>query len=99
MFISYYNNNSFVCSGAMPPKTKIFVGKLPNECSESSLLKLFERHGEVTECSVLGNFGFVHMKGEEEAQVAIRALNNYHFQGSNISVEVSPPTSKALTSV
>jgi len=73
----------------MIPKTKIFVGKLPENCSEAELRKLFEQHGEVTECSVMGNFAFVHMKTEEQADDAIRTLNNYSFEGSNLNVEAS----------
>ena len=73
----------------MPPRTKIFVGKLPPTISEPELQALFERHGDVTECSVLGNYAFVHMKTEEEARTAINKLNNYEINGYRISVEVS----------
>ncbi|KAL7643353.1 UNVERIFIED_CONTAM: hypothetical protein RMT77_006645 [Armadillidium vulgare] len=73
----------------MPPKTKIFVGKLPPSCKDYELRKLFERYGEVTECSILGNYAFVHMKGEEEAANAIRNLNNWDLKGFKISVEQS----------
>ena len=72
----------------MPPKTKLFVGMLPPDCQEFTLRKLFERHGEVVECSVMGSYAFVHMKTEEEALSAIEALNQYDVNGYNISVEV-----------
>lgn len=72
----------------MPPKTKIFVGKLPPTCKDFELRKLFERYGEVTECSILGNYAFVHMKTEEQAATAIRNLNNWDMNGFKISVEV-----------
>ena len=73
----------------MPPKTKLFVGKLPPTIIETELQALFERHGEVTECSVLGNYAFVHMKTEDQALTAINKLNNYEISGYRISVEVS----------
>lgn len=72
----------------MPPKTKIFVGKLPPTCKDFELRKLFERYGEVTECSILGNYAFVHMKTEDQAATAIRNLNNWDMNGFKISVEV-----------
>lgn len=72
----------------MPPKTKIFVGKLPPTCKDFELRKLFERFGEVTECSILGNYAFVHMKTEDQAGNAIRNLNNWDLNGFKISVEV-----------
>ena len=73
----------------MPPKTKIFVGKLPPTADEYTLRKLFERYGDVTECSILGNYAFVHMKTEDQAQSAIGKLNNWELDGYKISVEVS----------
>lgn len=72
----------------MPPKTKIFVGKLPPTCKDFELRKLFERYGEVTECSILGNYAFVHMKTEDQAATAIKNLNNWDMNGFKISVEV-----------
>ncbi|KAF2367176.1 RNA recognition motif domain [Trinorchestia longiramus] len=73
----------------MPPKTKLFVGMLPPNCRELTLRKLFERHGEVVECSIMGSYAFVHMKTEEEAEAAIQALNQHEVNGYNISVEQS----------
>ena len=72
----------------MPPKTKLFVGMLPPDCQDITLRKLFERHGEVVECSVLGSYAFVHMKTDEEAQSAIQSLNQHDLNGYKISVEV-----------
>ncbi|MPC22111.1 RNA-binding protein 4 [Portunus trituberculatus] len=79
----------------MPPKTKIFVGKLPPTCKDFELRKLFERYGEVTECSILGNYAFVHMKTEEQAATAIRNLNNWDMNGFKISVEQSTGEKRA----
>ncbi|XP_076033600.1 uncharacterized protein LOC143020757 isoform X2 [Oratosquilla oratoria] len=80
----------------MPPKTKIFVGKLPPTCKDFELRKLFERFGEVTECSILGNYAFVHMKTEEQAANAIRNLNNWDLDGFKISVEQSTGEKRAM---
>ncbi|XP_076318741.1 uncharacterized protein LOC143229819 isoform X2 [Tachypleus tridentatus] len=76
----------------MAPRTKIFVGRLPDNCDSSELQLLFEKYGNVTECDVIKKYGFVHMSSPEEAETAIKELNNYNLRGSNISVE--PSTSK-----
>lgn len=71
------------------PKTKIFVGHLPDGCRNEDLQQLFSKYGTVTECDVINKYGFVHMSSPEEADKAIQSLNNYNLMGSNISVEPS----------
>ena len=71
-----------------PPKTKIFVGRLPENALSADLRRLFERYGTVTECDILNRYGFFHMKTEEQAAQAIEGLHNCNFMGSLISVEV-----------
>ncbi|XP_067012054.1 probable splicing factor, arginine/serine-rich 6 [Anabrus simplex] len=72
-----------------PPKTKIFVGRLPEDAQAQDLRRLFEEYGVVTECDILNRYGFVHMKTEEMAARAIKELNNAEFMGVQISVEQS----------
>ena len=50
---------------------KIFVGRLTEEASKNEVEELFRAFGEVTDCSVLKNYGFVHMASLDEAQAAI----------------------------
>lgn len=76
----------------MPPKTKLFVGTLPPNCTEQTLRKLFEDSGEVVECSIMGTYAFVHMKTEDQAQTAIKTLHGYSIDGVNLSVEVCRET-------
>lgn len=71
------------------PKTKIFVGHLPDGCSDDDLRVLFEKYGEVTECDVINKYGFVHMSTQDQAAEAVKNLNNYNLKGSTISVEPS----------
>lgn len=40
-------------------RTKIFVGRLPEGCSSKDLEDLFGKYGTVSECDVVGRFGFV----------------------------------------
>lgn len=76
-------------TGSNPPKTKIFVGRLPEDAKAPDLKRLFERYGVVTECDILNRYGFVHMKNEDMAAQAIAELDNSEFMGSHISVEQS----------
>lgn len=71
------------------PKTKIFVGHLPDGCTDEDLRTLFSKYGEVTECDVINKYGFVHMSTAEQADEAVKNLNNYNLMGSSISVEPS----------
>ncbi|GFT99543.1 RNA-binding protein 4.1 [Nephila pilipes] len=71
------------------PKTKLFVGHLPDGCRDEDLRALFEKYGVVTECDVINKYGFVHMSTPEQANEAVKHLNNYNLMGSTISVEPS----------
>jgi len=69
--------------------TKLFVGNLPDGYPDNSLRELFEQYGEVTECDVLKNFGFVHFRKPEEAERAKDGLTNHTIEGKKIRVESS----------
>jgi len=68
---------------------KIFLGNLSSDTSSDHLRPLFEKYGEVVECDVLKNFGFVHMTNKGDAQKAIAQLDGYNVDGKNIRVELS----------
>jgi len=68
---------------------KIFIGKLAENSSSHDLRALFEKYGKVTECDIVGNYGFVHMEKEGDANKAISAIDGYELDGSNIKVELS----------
>lgn len=68
---------------------KVYVGNLSSSASRRELQKLFEQYGEVTECDIIKDFGFVHMGKEREAENAISELNNTTFAGRKINVEMS----------
>ncbi|XP_046750681.1 glycine-rich cell wall structural protein 1.8-like isoform X2 [Diprion similis] len=83
-----------IVSTAAPRKTKIFVGRLPENCRNDELRQLFLRFGEVTECDVMNRYGFVHMAREEDAATAIKTLHNSSFKGATINVEQSTGKSR-----
>ncbi|GBN40769.1 hypothetical protein AVEN_928-1 [Araneus ventricosus] len=71
------------------PRTKLFVGHLPDGCTNDDVLSLFSKYGTVQECEVKKKYGLVQMDTPKEAEDAIQALNNYKFRGSSLCVEVS----------
>jgi len=68
---------------------KIFLGNLSSDTTPDKLRPLFEKYGEVVECDVLKNFGFVHMTNKGDANKAIAQLDGYNVDGKNIRVELS----------
>jgi cold-inducible RNA-binding protein len=78
---------------------KLFVGNLPYETGESELQELFSRAGNVESVKVMRDmatgrargFAFVEMATDDEAQAAIRDLNNYQLGGRGLSVNEARP--------
>ncbi|KAK3581419.1 hypothetical protein CHS0354_016281, partial [Potamilus streckersoni] len=66
---------------------KIFIGNLSSDTDASDIRPLFEQYGEVAECDVLKNYGFVHMTNDEEANQAISELTGTLLKGSRMRVE------------
>lgn len=75
--------------------TSIFVAKLDFNATEDQLKSLFEEHGRVNRVTIAkdretGNprgFAFVEMANEEEADAAIKALDNFAINGRQIAVK------------
>jgi RNA recognition motif-containing protein len=74
--------------------TKLFVGSLPWSVNDKSLEEAFQKHGTVVSAKVIKDratgrsrgFGFVEMETSDQAQSAIKALNNSELGGRNIVV-------------
>lgn len=74
--------------------TKLFVGSLPWSVDDQKLQQTFEEHGNVVSAKVIKDrytgksrgFGFVEMESAEDAQSAIKALNDSEMSGRNIVV-------------
>ena len=83
---------------------KLYVGNLPYETAESDLQELFASAGTVETVNVMKDmatgrgrgFGFVEMASDEDAQNAIRQLNDFQYGGRNLTVnEARPKTASA----
>ncbi len=83
---------------------KLYVGNLPYETVESDLQELFASAGTVDTVNVMKDmatgrgrgFGFVEMATDEDAQNAIKQLNDFQYGGRNLTVnEARPKTASA----
>ena len=79
--------------------TKLYVGNLPYETSETDLQALFEGSGQVASVNVMRErdtgrargFAFVEMSTPAEATAAIAKLDQYAFGGRNLTVNLAKP--------
>ncbi|MCG2698855.1 RNA-binding protein, partial [Candidatus Parcubacteria bacterium] len=71
---------------------KLYVGGLPYSTTDSELNEAFSKAGAVESATVIidrmtgrsKGFGFVEMSSDEEAEAAIKMLNEKDFGGRNI---------------
>ena len=79
--------------------TKLYVGNLPYETTESDLQTLFESAGQVSTISIVRDratgqnrgFAFVEMAEVEGARNAISSLDRQPFGGRNLTVNEAKP--------
>lgn len=79
--------------------TKLYVGNLPYQVTESDLQSLFESAGQVSTINIMRDratgqargFAFVEMTDEEGARNAISSLDQRPFGGRNLTVNEAKP--------
>ena len=79
--------------------TKLYVGNLPYETSESDLQALFESAGAVTTVNIVRDratgqprgFAFVEMNDADGARRAITEFDKHEFGGRNLTVNEARP--------
>jgi RNA recognition motif-containing protein len=79
--------------------TKLYVGNLPYETTESDLQALFEGIGPVSTINVVRDratgqargFAFVEMSDAESASRAIKELDSHQYGGRNLTVSEAKP--------
>lgn len=77
----------------------ILIENLSPEATEEDILPLFGRHGEVRRFKLMTDrrtglsrgFGFIQMKTDAEAEVAIVALNGIDVSGKVLKVRQARP--------
>ena len=78
---------------------KLYVGNLSYEVTNDQLTKLFSQTGTVVEAIVITDkmsgrskgFGFVTLSSEDEAQEAIKTLNQTEYEGRQLIVNEARP--------
>jgi len=79
--------------------TKLYVGNLPYQTTESDLQTLFESVGSVASINIMRDratgqargFAFVEMSDAEGAQRAINELDRHEYGGRNLTVNEAKP--------
>ena len=79
--------------------TKLYVGNLPYETTESDLQTLFEASGTVSTINIVRDrttgqargFAFVEMGDAESARRAITELDRHQYGGRNLTVNEAKP--------
>ena len=79
--------------------TKLYVGNLPYETTESDLQALFESTGQVSTVNVIRDratgqargFAFVEMSDAEGARRAIAELDRHQIGGRSLTVNEAKP--------
>ena len=78
---------------------KLYVGNLAFSTSAADVRTIFEQAGAVGSCDLVSDkftgqsrgFAFVEMASDDDAQAAINALNNYSYNGRNLTVNEARP--------
>jgi len=79
--------------------TKLFVGNLSYNTTETQLQEMFSAHGAVTEVDLIMDkfsgrsrgFAFVTMEAKEAAEAAVQALNGESIDGRALTVNEARP--------
>ena len=79
--------------------TKMYVGNLSYDATDSDIRELFEAHGSVSDVFIVKDresgrprgFAFVSMETPEEMNAAIEALNGEEFAGRALTINEARP--------
>jgi len=77
----------------------IYVGNLPYTVTDDELKSVFSEFGQVDSAKIIMDrysgrskgFGFVEMNNNEEAENAIKSLDNQDLKGRNLRVNEARP--------
>ena len=77
----------------------IYVGNLPYSITEDSLREVFSPYGSVVSSRIIidkltgksRGFGFIEMSTQEEADAAIKELDNAEVDGRNLRINLARP--------
>ena len=88
-----------------PKGCRLFVGGLPRSIDTEKLQSIFAPHGDITDAIVITDpagvskgFGFVTYEKKEQAEAAIKALDQSSLEGRKIGVRDADDSSKGKSS-
>lgn len=78
---------------------KIYVGNLPFSATETEIREKFEEFGPVLSVNLINDretgrprgFGFVEMEGDDDADAAIKAMDQTDMGGRKLNVNEARP--------
>ena len=84
---------------SFPMAKKLFVGNLPYSVTGDKLNEMFSAHGKVASATLISDkfsgrskgFGFVEMEDDNEADAAMKALNESELEGRKMIVNEARP--------
>ncbi len=79
--------------------TKMYVGNLSYDATDSGIRELFEAHGTVTDVFIVKDresgrprgFAFVSMETVEQMNAAVEGLNGVEFEGRALTINEARP--------
>lgn len=76
-----------------PPSSNLWVGNLAGEVTESDLMNLFQKQGEIDNITLYSarSYAFVHFKRIEEAIAARNSLQGIVLCGNALKIEFTKP--------
>ncbi|KAL4485073.1 hypothetical protein ABPG72_014593 [Tetrahymena utriculariae] len=74
---------------------RIYVGRLQKSVQREDLLNLFGRYGEITDIMRKEDYAFIEFGDSSFAAQAVKEMNGYNLNGTNIVVEGARPKDEA----
>ncbi|KAL5253356.1 hypothetical protein ACHWQZ_G013214 [Mnemiopsis leidyi] len=68
--------------------TQLYIGNLPDDCSEDFLRNRFEKHGKIKEVLLKGKFAFLEYQDSRSAESAIKHEKELIDSASNLMLDV-----------
>ncbi|RKO85835.1 hypothetical protein BDK51DRAFT_15479 [Blyttiomyces helicus] len=69
--------------------TRVYVGKLPRQATDSDVEKLASEYGRVRDCRVLVGFAFVEFEDDRDARDCVKDLDGQKFMGERLMVQAA----------
>ncbi|KAJ3282936.1 hypothetical protein HK104_010631 [Borealophlyctis nickersoniae] len=67
--------------------TRVYIGKLPRDCTEREVQKLAREFGPVRDIRLLSGFAFVEFEDDRDARDCVKSLDGDKFLGERLIVE------------